>query len=83
MLQAFDDRAAEAFVQCVKESITLRERLKNPAKLRRLRSLGNIVLKKISKSFGERAFLETLVDEKKEADFIKLLPPPRRHQQRV
>ncbi len=74
MIQAFDDRAGEAFVQCIKESTTLRERIKYPDKLRRLRSLGNIVLERVSKAFNERLFLERLVDDKKEAEFLKLIP---------
>jgi hypothetical protein len=76
MMQAFDDRAAEAFVECIKTSKILYYRIQHPAKLRRLRSLGNIVLEKVSKGFRERALLETLADEKKEASFVRMIIPP-------
>ena len=78
MVQTFDDRAAEAFVECVRSNRILRERIQTPSKLSRLRSLGNIVLERVSKGFSERKFLETLVDEKKEEAFIKMLTPLRR-----
>jgi hypothetical protein len=42
--------------------------------MRRLRSLGNIVLEKVSGTFEEKAILEALVDEKREDEFIKMLP---------
>ncbi len=79
MVQAFDDRAAEAFVECLKTSKTLRERIQHPAKLRRLRALGNIVLEKVSRTFGDRALLEALVKEKQEEAFINMIAAPRRH----
>jgi hypothetical protein len=78
MVQAFDDRAAEAFVDCIKTSRILRERIQNPRKLGRLRALGNIVLEKVSQGFVNRPILEALVDEKKEETFIKMLAPLRR-----
>jgi hypothetical protein len=74
MMQAFDDRAAEEFIDCIKSSPILRERIKRPEKMRRLRSLGNIVLEKVSGIFEEKAILEALVDEKREDEFIKMLP---------
>lgn len=78
MMQAFDDRAAEIFVECVKNSQILKERIQNPAKMRRLRSLGNIVLERVSKGFSGRLFLEALVDEDKEEKFFKMLPSLKR-----
>ena len=73
MFENFDDNAAYAFISCIKKSELLRHRIKNPAKLRRLRALGNIVMEKISAKFEDRDFLVKLVDETKEADFLKLL----------
>ena len=73
MFENFDDNAAYAFISCIKKSELLRHRIKNPAKLRRLRALGNIVMEKISAKFKERDFLVKLVDETKEADLFKLL----------
>lgn len=73
MFENFDDNAAYAFISCIKKSELLRHRIKNPAKLRRLRALGNIVMEKISSKFKERDFLVKLVDETKEADLFKLL----------
>jgi hypothetical protein len=78
MMQAFDDRAAEVFVECIKNSQILRARIQNPAKMRRLRSLGNIVLERVSKGFGNQSILEALVDEKNEETFIKMLPSLKR-----
>ncbi|PTX92747.1 hypothetical protein DB354_13335 [Opitutus sp. ER46] len=74
MIQLFDNRAAEAFVECVKTSRILRDRIQHPSKLRRLRALGNIVLEKISANFVDKALLEALADEKDEAALFKLLP---------
>jgi hypothetical protein len=74
MIQAFDDRAAEAFVDCVKNSKILRERIQTPIKMQRLRSLGNIVLERISEGFQNRAIIEALVDEGREEEFIEMLP---------
>jgi len=73
MFEAFDDRAAEAFVESLKTNKILRGRIQNPAKLARLRSLGNVVLEKVSETFTYRALLEALVDEKSEGRFFKEL----------
>lgn len=78
MMQAFDDRAVEVFVGCVKHSLVLRERIQHPAKMRRLRSLGNIVLERVSKVFNGQSILKALVDEKNEEKFIKMLPSVKR-----
>jgi hypothetical protein len=74
MMQAFDDRSVEAFVECIKNSDILRIRIQNPAKMRRLRALGNIALERASKGFSDRHILEALVNEKEEESFIKMLP---------
>lgn len=71
MFELFDDNAAMAFVETIKESRTLKSRIESPTKLNRLRTLGNIVSEKISTSFAEKEFIETLVDESKEKEFFK------------
>lgn len=71
MFELFDDNAAMAFVETIKESRTLKSRIDSPTKLNRLRTLGNIVSEKISTSFSEKEFIETLVDETKEKEFFK------------
>ena len=69
MLEAFDDRAAAAFVDLIRTDHMLQGRINRPAKLKRLRALGNIVLGRVSETFSERKFLEKLVDEAQEAAF--------------
>jgi hypothetical protein len=73
LFQSFDDRAAEAFVATIRSSTTLRERISHPQKLQRLRSLGNIVLERVSANFVDRALLEALVREDAEETFKRLL----------
>jgi hypothetical protein len=70
MFQAFDDKAAAAFVAAIRGNSLLRRRITNPVKLNRLRSLGNIVLEKVSTRFADRAFLESLVNAETENQFI-------------
>lgn len=74
MMQTFDDRAAEVFIDCVKSSSILRSRIKHPMKMRRLRSLGNIIRERVSDNFEGRSILESLVDEGNEEKFFKMLP---------
>jgi len=73
MFQAFDDKAGEAFIEAIRGNGELRSRITNPVKLNRLRSLGNIVLEKVSAKFGDRPFLEALVDPDSEKKFIGFL----------
>lgn len=70
MFKLFDDHAANYFVEGIKSNDLLKRRIEAPAKLRRLRALGNIVLEKISNSFPEQRFIELLCDENKEEDFL-------------
>ncbi len=73
MFKLFDDHAASYFVEGVLSNDLLKRRIEAPAKLRRLRILGNIVLEKISASFQERQFIEVLCDEQREEEFFGLL----------
>lgn len=73
MFEKFDERAAEAFIDGVRTNSTLHSRIRTPVKLRRLRTLGTILLEKVSEEFSERDFLESLVDEGREEEFIGYL----------
>ena len=73
MFQRLDDQAAEAFVVAIKSNDLLKRRLRNPAKLRRLRSLGNVVLSRVSAAFPDKTFLDALVDETREEEFLGIV----------
>ncbi|ADL55733.1 hypothetical protein [Gallionella capsiferriformans] len=73
MFKSFDDAAAHAFVDGIKTSDLLKRRIQSPAKMRRLRALGNLVLEKASDGFSEKKFLESLCDEAREGEFFDLL----------
>lgn len=73
MFKTFDDHAANYFVEGLRSSDSLKRRIEAPAKLRRLRVLGNIVSEKISATFQERVFIEALCDEQREKEFFDLL----------
>jgi len=71
MFALFDDNSATAFIETIKKSKILKSRISSPTKLNRLRTLGNIILEKTSASFSDNEFLEVLVDETKEKEFLK------------
>lgn len=71
MFEKFDDAAAEAFISSIKSNKRIKQRISSPSKLRRLRSLGNIVLERVSDNFYDKGFLCNLVDEKKEKEFFE------------
>ncbi len=73
MVEAFDDTASSAFIDCIRKSSTLRRRIQTPVKLNRLRSLGNIVLGRVSAAFPEKKFLEAMVDPNREEEFLEML----------
>ncbi len=72
MFKTFDDHAAAHFIEGIMQSELLRRRIQTPAKLRRLRVLGDIVLEKISSTFQDRKFVEALCDESREEEFFTL-----------
>lgn len=82
MFELFDDSAAAAFVRSVKESSTLHSRITNPAKLQRLRTLGQIVLDKASTGFADRTFLEALIHPGREEELSTYLRRPTRQRRR-
>jgi len=73
MFEAFDDHAAQAFVDTIKNSNIIKSRIQTPAKLRRLRALANIVLSRVSGNFADKEFLQALVDENQEEKFFTLI----------
>ncbi|MED3316388.1 MULTISPECIES: hypothetical protein [Bacillus cereus group] len=73
MFEKFDDMAADAFILSIKSNKRIKQRIRNAAKLRRLRSLGNIVLERVSENYHEKTFLTNLVDESKEKEFFDSL----------
>jgi hypothetical protein len=78
MFELFDDASAEAFISAIRTNDTIKSRIRHPAKMRRLRSLGNIVLERVSESFREKKLLELLVDEKKENEFFSRIEMTKR-----
>jgi hypothetical protein len=73
MFEKFDDEAAEAFIEAIKLNETIKHRIRTSSKMRRLRSLGHIVLERVSDRFKDRKFLEFLVDDTKEREFFASL----------
>lgn len=69
MFEKFDNKSAESFVMCIKESPLLRSRIKNAGQLNRLRALGLILLNKPEIKGDTKIFLELLVNESKTDDF--------------
>lgn len=73
MFEQFDERSAAAFINCIRTSETLRRRVRNANKLRRLRSLSNIVSERVTERFPDNAFLEMLNDETRENEIFREL----------
>lgn len=73
MFESFDDEAAHAFIESIKNNKRLQDRISNKVKLDRLRPLGEIVNRKISENFDETDFLNLLLDEQNESSFFELL----------
>jgi hypothetical protein len=70
MFQAFNDRMASAFIQTIQNSKLLKNRIRSPSKLKRLRGLAMILDEKVSETFEDHDLLSMLVDESKEEDFF-------------
>ena len=73
MFQVFDDRLATAFTKTLRESHALKHRVRTPSKLRRLRSLGNVVSERISETFEDAELVAALVDESREEEFFAMI----------
>jgi hypothetical protein len=72
MMEKFDDTMAAAFVDCIRTNHTLRDRVQHPTKMDRLRTLGAIVLGRVSETFPDRKLLQALADPERLAEFRKL-----------
>ena len=73
MFQAFNDQMAFSFFKAIRESDTLKSRIRHPSKIKRLRSLALVLEEKISESFEEMELLEILIDETREEEFFKII----------
>lgn len=73
MFEAFDDRAAQAFIDAIRTSASLRDTIRTPTKMSRLRTLANIVLDRVSEHFTGRELIAALADEARQKDFYRLL----------
>lgn len=73
MFEKFDDVSTEHFLEYLKNNTEIRSLIRKPSKLRRIRTLGLILLERISGSFKYKNTLELLVDEEKEAEFFESL----------
>ena len=71
MFEAFNDRMIDSFISTLKTSDILKQRIKTPLKIRRLRTLGTIALGKCSESYPQKNILQLLVDDTKELEFQK------------
>lgn len=71
MFEKFDDTAAEYFINTLRKNTILKNRISNPQKLRRLRTLGQIIQDRISQSFHDKKIIELLCDETQEEKFLK------------
>lgn len=77
MFRAFDEQAADAFVNCVRTNQTLQKRIQSPTKLDRLRTLGRIVAERVSDRFTGTKLLTALIDPDKEGDFVRMVAKSR------
>lgn len=73
MFQKFNDRMASAFISAIKNSTRIKQRIRSPSKIKRLRSLGLIVDEKVSDAFENQDILSLLIDESKEDEFFKTI----------
>ena len=71
MFEAFNDRMIDPFISTLKTSNILKQRIKTPSKIRRLRTLGTIALGKCSENYPQKNILQLLVDDTKELEFQK------------
>lgn len=70
MFEKFDNSSAEAFIETIKTSEKLQQRIRYTNQLNRLRTLGNILLNKPEIRDDTREFLEVLVDPEKTKEFF-------------
>ena len=72
MFEKFDSHLIECFAESVRKNTTLKERIAhNATKMRRLRTLGNILLSIVPDNHSQKDFLSMLCEESREDDFFK------------
>lgn len=70
MFNEFDNTSAEAFIDAIRTSEKLKNRIRHVDQLNRLRTLGNILLNKPEIREDTKQFLEVLVDQNKTKEFF-------------
>ena len=73
MFGVFNDRMALSFTQTIRNSSKLKNRIRHPSKIKRLRTLAVILEERVSENFEDQELLTALVDESKEEDFFKFI----------
>ena len=73
MFEAFNDRMIDAFIATMKKSKILKDRIKTPAKMTRLRTLGTIAIGKCSGNYSQKNILQLLIDINTEQEFQKAI----------
>lgn len=73
MFQKFDDTATEHFIELLKRDRDLKRLMRTPSKLRRIRTLGEILLERVSTNFDQKEVLLLLVDEEQEGALFESL----------
>lgn len=71
MFSNFNEEATSEFIKVVKTNSILKNRLLFSVKLRRLRTLGDIISDKVTEQTEDALVLEYLVDETKEKEFFE------------
>ena len=71
LFEKFDDKTAQEFVNIIKSNRSLKNRIKYPGPLARLRILANILLNRSELRSDVREFLEVIVNEKRTGDFLE------------
>jgi len=71
LFEKFDDKTAKEFVNTIMSNQTLKQRIKSPWQLARLRILANILLERPKLRSDVREFLEDSVDEKETGVFLR------------
>lgn len=73
LFENFDSASVDAFIETVMETRTLKNRINYTGQLRRLRSLGDILLNKPNLRKDQVEFLELLVDENRTKELFKTI----------
>ncbi|MEH2150666.1 hypothetical protein [Nostoc sp.] len=75
IFEKFDDIAAQAFIQVIRENQKLQERIKMQSPLERLRMLATLLLKRQNLRTDIKEFLELILDNNRKDEFIRQILP--------